>query len=192
MGKYEPFAPSETQIGKKIKVWLAPTLLSDCGKRCAMRSRHKPILDCCRSYFFILFFNQFSFYCVQCSSFHAVSGGPFGFTGFRSLKSVSHPQEFKLGLGRCLCQRVLSGVSNFYHNLVFDYEIVRYVDGFFEPSCLVVIACCGYICCVEKALHVAKLWDRLFAPQAFNSIWFYSHAPTPHCSFRKTLWICCK
>jgi len=33
----------------------------------------------------------------------------------------------------------------------------------------------GYICCVEKAFHVVKLWDRLFAQQAFNSIWLYSH-----------------
>jgi len=58
---------------------------------------------------------------------------------------------------------------------VFDYEVVRYVDGFFEPSSLVVSARFGYICCVDKAFHVAKLRDGLFTPQAFNAIWFYSH-----------------
>ena len=63
---------------------------------------------------------------------------------------------------------------------MFDYEVVRYVDGFFEPSSLVVSARFGYICCVEKAFHVTKLRDRLFAPQAFNSLWFYSHAKTLH------------
>jgi len=54
---------------------------------------------------------------------------------------------------------------------VFDNEIVRYVDGFFEPSSLVVSARLGYICCVEKAFHVAKLRERLFAPSAFNFIY---------------------
>jgi len=56
---------------------------------------------------------------------------------------------------------------------VFDYEGVGYVDGLFDASTFVVSA--RFVCCVEKAYHVAKLRDRVFAPQAFNSFRFYSH-----------------
>ena len=106
--------------------------------------------------------------CSKCLSFYEVSGGPFGFTEFRSLNSVSHPQELKIGWGGCLCERVLSWICNFYHKLVFDYEFVRFVDGLFEPSSLVLSARFGYICCVGKAFHVAKLRHRLFPPQSLQ------------------------
>jgi len=125
---------------------------------------------------FFIFQPIFVLLCSRCSSFWAVSGGPFGSTEFRSFDSVPHPQELKIGWVGCLCQRVLFIIINFYYNFVFDFQIVRYVHGFFESSSLVMSVRFGYICCVEKAFHVAKLRDRLFAQQAFNSIWLYSHA----------------
>ena len=85
-------------------------------------------------------FNEFSSYFVQCF-FHVVSGGPFLFTEFRSMNSVSHPKRAQDRVGM---MSVLTGfVRNKYlfnHNLLFDYEVVRYLDGFFEPSSLVLSA----------------------------------------------------
>ena len=110
-------------------------------------------------------------------SFYPVSRGYCGFSEFRSSNSVSHHQELVREWKGCLCLRVLSELNydNFYHNLVFYFKILRNVDGFFEHSTFVVSECFGYTCRVEKAFHVAKLRDSVFAPQSFNSVWFYSH-----------------
>jgi len=109
--------------------------------------------------------------CTECSSFHVVSGGQLEFTVYRSFNSVSHrEEELTIGCGGCLFQLVLSEKKN-HHCLVLDYE-VRYVDGVFKHSSFMVSARFGYVCCVGKFSHIAKLRDKVFVLQTFNSIWF--------------------